>query len=260
MARDIKQLHPRLQELITKLQAQCSKQGLKIGISECMRTIAEQDALYAKGRTDKSSCIVTNAKGNTYSSCHQWGIAFDFYRNDGEGAYNDADGFFTKVGKIGQSIGLEWGGSWKSIIDKPHFQLSDWGSTTTKLKQLYSTPDKFIKTWGVDSNTENNTSSKNQDMYHTVVKGETLTKIANTYKTTVDRLVILNGLKNPNNLSIGQKLIVSNYTSYIVVKGDTLSAISKKLLGDSNKYKEIMSFNSLKSTVLSIGQVLKIPN
>ncbi len=144
--RDISQLHPKLQDLIYDLKAECEKQGLKIGISECLRTKEEQDRLYAKGRTQEGS-IVTNAKGETYSSMHQWGIAFDFFRNDGKGIYNNEDKFFNKVGKIGRGLGLEWGGDWKSIIDLPHFQLPDWGSTTAKLKQLYKTPETFFKTW-----------------------------------------------------------------------------------------------------------------
>lgn len=144
--RDTKALHPALQKKIKKLVKLCEAQGLKIGISECLRTTAEQDALYAKGRTAPGS-IVTNAKGSSYSSMHQWGVAFDFYRNDGTGAYNDSDGFFTKVGKLGQSIGLEWGGAWKSIVDKPHLQLATWGSTPTTLKQKYKAPDAFFKTW-----------------------------------------------------------------------------------------------------------------
>ena len=117
-----------------------------IGIGEFYRTVEEQDKLYAKGRTI-AGAIVTNAKGNTYSSHHQWGTAFDIYRNDGKGAYNDYDGFFAKVGKIGKSIGLEWGGDWKSPVDKPHFQLPDWGSTTVRLKRMYGTPENFQKTW-----------------------------------------------------------------------------------------------------------------
>lgn len=146
--RDITKLHPLLQEKATQLVSECVKNGLIIAIGECVRTVVEQDALYSKGKT-KPGIKVTNAKGSTYSSMHQWGIAFDFYRNDGKGAYNDTDGFFTKVGKIGKSIGLEWGGSWISIKDKPHFQLPNWGSTPTKLKKQYGTPDKFMKTWVV---------------------------------------------------------------------------------------------------------------
>lgn len=146
MANDISKLHPKLQTKLKKLKDECAKKGLKIGISECVRTVAEQDALYAKGRTSSGN-IVTNCKGSTYSSMHQWGVAFDFYRNDGKGAYTDNDGFFTKVGRIGKNLGLEWGGSWKSIVDKPHFQLPDWGSSTTKLKNTYGKPEKFMATW-----------------------------------------------------------------------------------------------------------------
>lgn len=147
MANDITKLKPELQTLVKKLLEKCELSGLKIKITECVRSVAEQDALYAKGRTTSGS-IVTNAKGSSYSSMHQWGVAFDFCRNDGKGAYDDSDGFFTKVGKIGVALGLEWGGNWKSIVDKPHFQLPDWGSTTTKLKAAYGTPDKFFATWG----------------------------------------------------------------------------------------------------------------
>ncbi len=144
--RDVKALHPYLQEKIAELIKKCDDAGLKIGISECLRTKEEQDKLYAKGRTEKGN-IVTNARGSTFSSMHQWGIAFDFYRADEKGAYNDTDGFFKKVGKLGEDLGLMWGGSWKSPVDKPHFQLPDWGATAAKLKRLYKDPEEFFKSW-----------------------------------------------------------------------------------------------------------------
>lgn len=147
--RNINKCHPRLIDLSKKLVSACRGQGLIIGIGESFRTKEEQDALYAKGRTAPGN-IVTNAKGSSYSSHHQWGTAFDIYRNDGKGVYTDGDGFFEKVGKIGKSIGLEWGGDWKSPVDKPHFQLPDWGSTTTRLKRMYGTPEKFMDTWKGD--------------------------------------------------------------------------------------------------------------
>lgn len=146
MGRDISLCHPELQKKAEKIVSACRGQGLLIGIGECYRSIAEQDALYAKGRTAPGS-IVTNAKGSSYSSHHQWGTAFDIYRNDGTGAYNNNDGFFDLVGTIGVKIGLEWGGNWKSPVDKPHFQLPYWGSTTITLKNLYGTPEEFKKTW-----------------------------------------------------------------------------------------------------------------
>lgn len=151
---DITALHPRLQENAALLKAKCKEQGIYILFSECLRTRAEQDALYAQGRT-KPGSIVTNAKGSTYSSQHQWGIAIDFYLDmdvDGDGskkddAFNDSTGLFGRVGAIAKSIGLGWGGDWTSIKDKPHVYLPDWGSTTTKLKQQYGTPERFMQTW-----------------------------------------------------------------------------------------------------------------
>lgn len=147
MSRNVSDLHPRLQEKIQELQRACKAQGLIIGISECLRTVAEQDLLYAKGRTAPGS-IVTNAKGNSYSSQHQWGIAADFYRNDGKGTYNEEGKFFEQVGAIAKSIGLGWGGDWSKPVDKPHLYLPDWGKTPTALKSKYGTPNVFFKTWG----------------------------------------------------------------------------------------------------------------
>lgn len=159
--RDQTKLHPKLQKKIKQLLSKCEKAGLQIKITECLRTKEEQDALYAQGRS-KPGAIVTNAKGSSYQSMHQWGVAFDYCRNDGKGAYYD-DGFFDKVGAIGQSIGLEWGGAWKSIKDKPHFQLPDWGSGTLMLRLRYGTPEKFFATWG-------KTSGEDYDM-KTIKKG-----------------------------------------------------------------------------------------
>ena len=152
--RNVSQLHPELQKKVVKLQKECLKAGIKIKIGECFRTVAEQNALYAKGRTAPGS-IVTNAKGNSYSSMHQWGVAFDFFLDmdvdkDGktsDDAFNNATKLFNKVGAIGKKLGLEWGGDWKSIKDLPHFQLPDWGSTASQLKKKYGTPDKFKETW-----------------------------------------------------------------------------------------------------------------
>ncbi len=44
--------------------------------------------------------------------------------------------------------------------------------------------------------------------YYIVKKGDTLTKIAKKYKTTVKQLVAWNNIKNPNLIKIGQKLRV----------------------------------------------------
>lgn len=156
--RDFSALHPELQAKASLLKATCAAQGINILFSECVRTKAEQDALYAQGRTTPGK-IVTNARGNTYSSQHQWGIAVDFYIDmdiDGDGqkaddAFNNSTKLFNKVGAIATEIGLGWGGNWTSFVDTPHLYLPDWGSTATKLKQQYGTPEAFMNTWKSNS-------------------------------------------------------------------------------------------------------------
>mgnify|MGYP000004768116 CR=1 FL=1 len=66
MGRDISKLHPRLQKTIAQLQEVCRNENLALGIGECFRSVAEQDELYAQGRT-KPGAIVTNAPGSSYS-------------------------------------------------------------------------------------------------------------------------------------------------------------------------------------------------
>lgn len=143
--RDVKQLHPELQEKIKTLRNMCEAEGMALGIGECLRTVAEQDELYAQGRT-KPGQIVTYAKGSTYASQHQWGVAFDFFKNVAGHAYDDV-AFFCKVGAMAKSIGLEWGGDWTSPVDMPHLYLPYWGDTPLALKRQYTIPERFFATW-----------------------------------------------------------------------------------------------------------------
>ena len=143
---DRSKLHPWIDHKLGLLLKECKKQGIYLIVTEGFRTVEYQDSLYAKGRT-KPGKVVTNAKGNSYSSQHQWGIAFDIAINDSSLLYDNKT--IKKVAKIAKSskVGLAWGGDWKSIVDTPHFYLKKWGSTTKKLKEKYGTPDNFRKTF-----------------------------------------------------------------------------------------------------------------
>lgn len=51
--RDISQLHPVLQEKLKQVRETCRERGFPIGIGECLRTVEEQNELYAQGRTNR---------------------------------------------------------------------------------------------------------------------------------------------------------------------------------------------------------------
>jgi peptidoglycan L-alanyl-D-glutamate endopeptidase CwlK len=112
-----------------------------VRFTQTLRTIAEQDALYAQGRTAPGK-IVTNAKGG--KSYHNYGAAIDICLIiDGKEAsfdmLKDYDGDkisdWMEAVAIFKTRGWEWGGEFKSIKDAPHFQKT-FGFTTVKLKSM----------------------------------------------------------------------------------------------------------------------------
>ncbi len=131
-------LHPKIRQqvidTITDIEAHSLPQNAKVRIVQGLRTKAEQDALYAQGRTTPGH-IVTNSKFG--QSFHCFGTAFDFaimYDKDGNGSYEtlswdenydfDKDGVkdWQEVVQPFLKLGYEWGGNFHSISDNPHLQ------------------------------------------------------------------------------------------------------------------------------------------
>jgi peptidoglycan L-alanyl-D-glutamate endopeptidase CwlK len=146
----IQLLHPKLRdetiemydEIVASLtgSAQCR-------FSHTLRTFAEQDALFAQGRT-KPGKVVTNAKGG--QSYHNYGLAIDIVLlidKDKNGTFEtaswDTRTDFDKDGKsdwmevvqIFKRFGYEWGGDWK-FKDDPHFQKT-FGKSIYELRALH---------------------------------------------------------------------------------------------------------------------------
>lgn len=100
---------------------------------------------------------------------------------------------------------------------------------------------------------------------YVVQRGDSLYSIAQKFGTTVDQLKKWNNLTS-NTLQIGQVLIVSekaettppneNYITYTVKSGDTLYKIANEF---NTSVQRLMELNDLGTTVLSIGQTLRIP-
>jgi murein DD-endopeptidase MepM/ murein hydrolase activator NlpD len=94
---------------------------------------------------------------------------------------------------------------------------------------------------------------------YTVRPGDTLWAISNKYGVNIETIVRLNNLKDPNCLSIGQKLkiITTDGVVYAVSRGDSLWRISSRY---GVTVDEIVKANSLKNpNQLQIGQKLIIP-
>jgi len=124
-------LHPILREKGLQLIDLCKKEGINILITQALRTIEEQDQLFAKGRTAPGK-VVTNVRGGY--SYHNYGLAFDFAIYDKDGRVNwTIDKNWHRVGALGKSLGLEWGGDWTKFKDYPHFQLT-FGLTIEELR------------------------------------------------------------------------------------------------------------------------------
>lgn len=129
-------MHPNLVQELKEIYAEVcdALKGRAIcRLAYTLRTNAEQEALYALGRT-KPGKVVTNAKGG--QSYHNYGLACDIVLlkdTNGDGTFEtaswetnvdfDGDGVadWVEVVRIFKKFGWEWGGDWK-FSDKPHFQ------------------------------------------------------------------------------------------------------------------------------------------
>ena len=127
-------LQPGFRKKAIELLKQARKQGIELRLITGVRGCDEQNSLYAQGRTVLGS-IVTNARCGM--SAHQYGIAADFVEfKDGKPQWNSPN--WETIGRIGENLGLEWGGRWK-FIDKPHFQFLQGKSISSRYQQFQKT-------------------------------------------------------------------------------------------------------------------------
>jgi peptidoglycan L-alanyl-D-glutamate endopeptidase CwlK len=126
-------LAPEVRTYARTLVHRAAGTGIDVRVISGLRTYAEQDALFAQGRT-KPGARVTNAKGG--ESNHNFGIAFDVGVFDGK-TYLPESPAYDAVGAIGHALGLEWGGGWHGLVDKPHFELRPaWAARLSETEML----------------------------------------------------------------------------------------------------------------------------
>lgn len=141
----INTLHPTIREDVRNQYYKISstlKDDVRLRFSFTFRSFEEQNFLY------NQKPKVTNAKGG--QSIHNYGLAFDIvmlYDKNNDGTFETAsfneDENFKRVTEFFIKNGYEWGGNWKTLKDKPHFQKT-FGYGWKDLKELVDT-GKVIK-------------------------------------------------------------------------------------------------------------------
>ena len=118
----------------------------------------------------------------------------------------------------------------------------------------------------VSDSVKSGASSKQHQTTYVVQSGDTLSGIAAKFGTTVQNLVSLNGIANPNLIYVGQVLKISSsgvsaqqgsYTgTYVVRYGDTLSGIAARF---GTTVSNLVSLNDIANpNLIYSGQVLKL--
>jgi peptidoglycan LD-endopeptidase CwlK len=113
-------VNPQLADRATAVLERARREGMDMRVVDGFRSVAAQDTLYAQGRTAPGN-IVTNARGG--SSWHNYGLAADiaFNNANGQPAWPE-NGNWTRYGEIAVDQGLEWGGNWQGLQDRPHVE------------------------------------------------------------------------------------------------------------------------------------------
>ena len=106
-----------------------------------------------------------------------------------------------------------------------------------------------------------------------VQRGDTLSRIAVRFSTTVSMLAQMNGIVNPNLIQVGQQLVIPGtgdpapaptppppppvVTNYVVAPGDTLFRISVRF---GVPMQQLVTINNIGNpNLIYVGQVLRIP-
>lgn len=154
-------------------------------------------------------------------------------------------------------------GTWNSWVG---FQYTDVGrvdGVNGNVDRDKFTVDIFLKNGGDIPTPKPQPEEGNT--YYIVRRGDTLSKIALWYNTTVAELVRLNNIQNPNLIYVDQKLLITtsddpnkeNEIIYTVKKGDTLWKISRRY---GVSIETIASINNIQNINLIFPrQQLRIP-
>lgn len=136
MAVDVNLLWPPFRTALLLVLDDLTKDGYSFRLTSGFRGEAEQNTLYAKGRTAPGP-KVTNAKYG--DSFHNFGLAGDVTNFIGKKPDWTAKNYAC-LSQYVKHRGLRWGGDFKSIKDLPHIEypIDTLGLTLADLRKVYA--------------------------------------------------------------------------------------------------------------------------
>lgn len=139
-------LHPKVVEAVSATINEAKSRCMRVAVHSGLRSAAEQDRLYALGRSvvnpDGKSVakpmgdIITKAQA--YESFHCLGLAVDLVFKDinGNWTWNKTPEEWGELAAVGEIFGLSWGGHWTAWPDYPHFQMIGKVGTVQNAKKI----------------------------------------------------------------------------------------------------------------------------
>jgi hypothetical protein len=124
MINDLNSLHPYFRDKVSQLIQECKRKGITLAIVEAYRTPAKQHEYKSMGKK--------YTRSGAGRSKHQFGMAVDVVPIVDSVAQWDNKTIWKKVGIIGETLGLRWGGRWQSLYDPGHFEWTG-GLTSVEL-------------------------------------------------------------------------------------------------------------------------------
>lgn len=142
----LREVHPELARRVRQLDLLIPE--IDIQVTQGLRTWAEQDALYAQGRTAPGK-IVTNARGGY--SMHNFGLAADLVPEDvtpGQPDWDATHPAWRKMLAAGAAVGLAEGAQWRTFPDMPHFYLAELpANPTDAMREAFLVEGRVDDVW-----------------------------------------------------------------------------------------------------------------
>lgn len=135
------EIHPELAKKVERLLNEAHEQGLDVFAFEGFRSVQKQNRLHENGKD-----VTQVTGGNSY---HNYGLAVDIVFKDKNGNPSwDKNRHWQKLGEIGKSLGLKWGGDFKKANGQPfkdlaHFEFHP-GLNMSQVKEIFAQGGKDL--------------------------------------------------------------------------------------------------------------------